>query len=125
MPIAKGFKLPGAAGQLTIPDSGKLFVVFVASTLPETGQSWCPDVRAAMPVLEAEFSGEDKPELKIVEVGQVPEWRKPDNVYRTKWSVNSVPTLARFEQVDGDIKETGRLVEGELLDSKAFKKFVS
>lgn len=52
-------------------------------------------------------------------------WRKPDNVYRTKWSVNSVPTLVRFEQVDGDIKETGRLVEGELLDSKAFKKFVS
>ena len=43
-------------------------------------------------------------------------WRRPDNVYRKKWNVTNVPTLVRYEQVSGEIRETGRLVEGHILD---------
>lgn len=45
-------------------------------------------------------------------------YKTPDNFYRTNWNINFVPTLARYERVDGEVKETGRLVEGELLDKK-------
>lgn len=34
-------------------------------------------------------------------------------MYRTKWSVNAVPQLVRYQRVDGEVKATGRLVEDE------------
>ena len=32
-------------------------------------------------------------------------------MYRTKWGVNAVPQLVRYQRVGGEIKATGRLVE--------------
>ena len=55
----------------------------------------------------------------------VSRWRKPTFVFHTKWNVNNLPTLVRFQEVDGQVQETGRLVESEILDSKALEKFVS
>lgn len=46
-------------------------------------------------------------------------------MFRTKWNVNAIPTLVRFELVDGNVKETGRLVEGQILDRARLSKFVS
>jgi hypothetical protein len=46
-------------------------------------------------------------------------------VHRTKWNVNAVPTLVRYQRIDGEVKETGRLVEGELLDQKKLKELVA
>lgn len=43
-------------------------------------------------------------------------WRDPKNVYRTNWKVLNVPALVRYEEVKGEITETGRLIEGEILD---------
>jgi hypothetical protein len=51
-------------------------------------------------------------------------WKDLSNVYRTKWNVNNVPTLVRFENVNGTVKETGRLVEGDILDRKKLGEFV-
>lgn len=52
-------------------------------------------------------------------------WRDLSNTHRTKWNVNAVPTLVRYQWVDGQVKETGRLIEGELLDQKKLKDFIS
>lgn len=35
-----------------------------------------------------------------------------------------MPTLVRYQRVDGEVKETGRLVEGELLDEKKMRNLV-
>lgn len=43
-------------------------------------------------------------------------WRDPKNVYRTNWKVLNVPALVRYEEVKGEITETGRLIEEEILD---------
>lgn len=51
-------------------------------------------------------------------------WRVPTNVFRTIWGVHNVPTLVRYERVDGEIKETGRLVEGEILDQGKLKALI-
>lgn len=52
-------------------------------------------------------------------------WKDPKNVYRTKWNVHSTPTLARYERVDGKVKEVGRLEEAEILDSKKLKDLIT
>lgn len=73
MPIISNFKLPASASALDRPkeySAPPFFITFVASNLPETGESWCPDVRAALPVLQEAFAAADTPEMAIVEVGQ-------------------------------------------------------
>lgn len=52
-------------------------------------------------------------------------WRDPENIYRTKWNVNSVPTLVRYERVDGKVKEVARLEESEILDSKRLHNLIN
>ncbi|RAL11723.1 DUF953 domain protein [Aspergillus homomorphus CBS 101889] len=125
MPLITDFNLPSSAKQLQVPENAQaLFIVFVASDDPATGQSWCPDVRAAWPVLETTFSPADAPRLAAVEVGQKPEWKDPGNIYRTTWKVPCIPTLVRYEIVNGETVETGRLVEGEILDQKRLGEFI-
>ncbi|KAF2015055.1 hypothetical protein BU24DRAFT_423971 [Aaosphaeria arxii CBS 175.79] len=126
MPIFDHYKVPSSAQALPLPEepSAKTFICFIASTDPKTNQAWCPDVRAALPVLKRAFGGETAPELRYVHVGQIPEWRSSDNVYRKKWGVKSVPTLARYERIDGKVQETGKLEEGEILDSKKLKSLL-
>lgn len=51
-------------------------------------------------------------------------WRVQTNVYRTVWNVHNVPTLVRYENVGGEVKETGRLVEGEILDDTKLQKLI-
>lgn len=62
--------------------------------------------------------------MAFVEVGQRPEWRVQTNVYRTVWNVHNVPTLVRYENVGGEVNETGRLVEGEILDDTKLQKLL-
>jgi hypothetical protein len=52
-------------------------------------------------------------------------WKKDTCVFRTKWNVHNVPTLVRFEVVDEAVKETGRLIEDEILDGKMLQELVS
>nr|ACG47569.1 thioredoxin-like protein 5 [Zea mays] len=127
MPIITDYKLPNSADALDLPadSNSPFFIAFLASRDPSTGRPWCPDVIAALPYLEATFSAEGSPRAAFIEVGQRPEWRDPRNVYRAKWNVNNTPTLARYERVDGKVKEVGRLVEAEILDSKRLKNFIT
>ncbi|KAH8694175.1 hypothetical protein BGW36DRAFT_430195 [Talaromyces proteolyticus] len=125
MPVITDFSLPTSAESLNLPTDSVFFISFHASVDANTGKPWCPDVVAALPPLTAAFSVNDAPQVAFVEVGQRPEWRDPSNVFRTKWNVNSVPTLARYERVDGKVKEVGRLVESEILDQKKLKKLIT
>lgn len=147
MPIQDHFPLPSSAQELPLGDdsTAKLFIAFISSKDPTTKQSWCPDVRAALPRLDAEFTGRHRPELAYVHVGQRPEyvpnrgrrapteyrvtncslrWKIPNNLYRKVWNVNFVPTLVRYQRVNGKVVEKGRLVEGELLDPGKLRTLV-
>ncbi|KAL4974636.1 hypothetical protein BDW66DRAFT_139296 [Aspergillus desertorum] len=129
MPVTTTFTLPSSPESLSLPVNSEnatstFFISFHASVDQATGKPWCPDVVAAIPHLNEVFSAPGSPDVAFVEVGQKPEWRDLSNVYRTKWSVNNVPTLVRFENVAGTVKETGRLVEGEILDRKKLGDFV-
>ncbi|KAJ5660859.1 uncharacterized protein N7484_000231 [Penicillium longicatenatum] len=125
MPIIRDFALPANAQLLELPEgSPKFFIAFVSSDDPVTSQPWCPDVRAALPHINAAFAG-DAPTVAIVPVGQKPEWRDPKNVYRTNWNINNVPALVRFEVVEGKVSATGKLIEGEILDKAKLGAFLA
>lgn len=51
-------------------------------------------------------------------------WSNPRNVYRTTWGTNNIPALVRYEQVNGKVTETGRLVEAEILNRKRLREFI-
>ncbi|OHW92574.1 DUF953 domain-containing protein [Colletotrichum incanum] len=127
MPINSSFTLPEAANALILPESptAAFFITFTTSDHPDTGVSWCPDVRAALPHIKAAFSADSAPEMAFVEVGQRPEWKISTNVFRTKWNVHNVPTIVRYQRLDGEVRETGRLVEDEILDEKRLKDLIS
>ncbi|PYH29286.1 thioredoxin-like protein [Aspergillus neoniger CBS 115656] len=124
MPLISNFQLPASANLLEVSADKKLFLAFVSSADPATGQAWCPDVRAAWPKIEEAFSGQDGPKVGVVEVGQKPEWKDPQNAYRTRWNVNNIPALVRYESVNGEVVETGRLVEGEILNQEKLSEFI-
>jgi len=51
-------------------------------------------------------------------------WKKTDNTFRVDWDVHNVPVLVRYQRVDGKVKETGRLVEDEILDEKKLYELI-
>ncbi|KAJ5155454.1 hypothetical protein N7492_008257 [Penicillium capsulatum] len=126
MPVLETFAVPASANLLELPDNpdASIFIAFVSGKDLNTKLPWCPDVRAALPHLTTAFTAEDAPTLVIVEVGKIPEWRDPKNAYRTNWAVNNIPTLARYQRVNGVVSETGRLVEGQILDKDGLRKFI-
>ncbi|GKZ51771.1 hypothetical protein AbraIFM66951_007076 [Aspergillus brasiliensis] len=126
MPLIPNYPLPITANDLPIPHGEKFFLVFISSADPSTGQAWCPDVRAAWPKIVEAFSGQDdeSPRVGVVEVGQKPEWKDPQNPYRTRWGVNCIPALVRYQRASTGVLETGRLVEGEILDQERLSEFI-
>lgn len=99
MTILKSFPLPSSPSALQIPNEkekdsppSNFFIAFLASKDPLTNQPWCPDVRAALPILEATFQepttsqGEEEgkkegekstttpPVVAFIEVGQKTEY---------------------------------------------------
>jgi hypothetical protein len=51
-------------------------------------------------------------------------WKALDNVYRKEWNINAVPTLVRYQRVGREVKETGRLVEADVVNDSKFSEFV-
>ncbi|CAG8142585.1 unnamed protein product [Penicillium nalgiovense] len=124
MPITKNLTLPSSTKELALTSASKLFIAFISSPDPITKQPWCPDVRDAMPHINKTFAADDAPELAIIEVGQKPEWNNPQNVYRTTWATKNIPALVRYGKVNGEVTETGRLVEGEILNNQKLLDFI-
>lgn len=38
--------------------------------------------------------------------------------------MNNIPALVRYESVNGEVVETGRLVEGEILNQEKLSEFI-
>ncbi|KAF3917218.1 hypothetical protein ABW20_dc0108209 [Dactylellina cionopaga] len=97
-----------------------LFVLFVASEDPVTNQPWCPDVRAAVPVVHNAFEADGKVHnLLTVKVGSKLEWREPKNAFRVHWGLQAIPTMSKYSlmEVEGNKFVAVRmLVEAECLD---------
>ncbi|KAH6629097.1 hypothetical protein C7974DRAFT_393833 [Boeremia exigua] len=127
MPIQHDFQLPAAAQDLPLANdaTSELFLCFISSTDPTTNQPWCPDVRAALPRLEKVFAGADAPGLAYVHVGQKPEWKDLENVYRKKWNVKALPQLVRYQRVGGEVRKVGSLVENDVNDDAKLLDFVT
>ncbi|KAH9863989.1 hypothetical protein J1614_009922, partial [Plenodomus biglobosus] len=111
-------------------------LIFLSSADPVTGELWCPDVRAAMPVLGRVFGGPgagrggDEGDVVDVDGGWVwvggrEEYKSPTNTHRTAWQINAIPCVVRYERVDGVVREVGRLVEGEVLEEEALRALVA
>lgn len=73
MTILTDYKLPKSAEKLPDAKEGHFFLAFLASKDPSTSRPWCPDVNAALPVLEKIFTEHDTPTVGFIEVGQKPE----------------------------------------------------
>ncbi|KAL7425239.1 hypothetical protein Q5752_000927 [Cryptotrichosporon argae] len=95
------------------------FLIFYSSV--ENGKMWCPDCRDVEATVKRAFDGDDKPKGIIYWVGNRTEWRTPSNKARVDWNVHNVPTILRIEAG----KETGRLTEGEILDSAKLKALLT
>ncbi|KAL4962461.1 uncharacterized protein BDV14DRAFT_106382 [Aspergillus stella-maris] len=105
-------------------DDTPFFLAFLASTDPATNKPWCPDVEAALPRLNETFVDSGARCCGYVHVGQKDAWKDLSNVFRTEWGVKCVPTLVRYEVVDGEVRDVGRLEEGEILDAEKLRGFV-
>ncbi|KAJ5292938.1 Riboflavin synthase-like beta-barrel [Penicillium atrosanguineum] len=127
MPITMNPTLPSSPKELALSNGpgSKLFIAFISSPDPTTKQAWCPDVRAALPHINEAFTGSDAPTLSLIEVGQKPEWNNLQNVYRTTWGTKNIPALVRYQQVNGEVAETGRLVEGEIMNKEGLRAFIA
>lgn len=55
----------------------------------------------------------------------VSRWKDLKNIYRTQWKVNNVPALVRYQRVNGEVSETGRLIEAEILDKAKLQAFLA
>ncbi|KAJ5460195.1 uncharacterized protein N7458_001747 [Penicillium daleae] len=127
MPIIKNFTLPASARLLEVPDApnAKLFLAFISGDDVITKQPWCPDVRAALPHIDAAFTAPDAPTVALVSVGEKPVWKDPKNIYRTQWNVNNVPALVRYQRINGEVSETARLIEAEILNKAKLEAFLA
>jgi hypothetical protein len=51
-------------------------------------------------------------------------WKVPDNVYRKDWGLKAIPTLTRYQRVNGEVTATGQLVETEVSDEEKLARFI-
>ncbi|WVO15001.1 hypothetical protein L204_102644 [Cryptococcus depauperatus] len=94
------------------------YIVFYSSIVD--GQMWCSDCRAVESTVKEAFDGPDKPNAAVYWVGNVRDWRTPNNSVRVDWNVNSIPTILRIDEG----KETARLVKDEILDKSRLAAFL-
>ncbi|KAF5024376.1 hypothetical protein F66182_3563 [Fusarium sp. NRRL 66182] len=94
------------------------YIAYIASGEPP----WCPDVRNALPALNAVFGGASAPKLYLVRVGLRDEWKDPKNKFRhPPYSLQGVPTVVKVKngkEVErlGDKASQSQDSLGKLLD---------
>ncbi|KAJ7492350.1 hypothetical protein FB451DRAFT_1218029 [Mycena latifolia] len=98
-----------ATDPASLEDRPEEFFIFYSDIVD--GQMWCPDCRAVDDVVQKTFAGSESPAAVIVYVGNKPEWKAVDNLFRGEpFNIRSIPTIVRLKEK----KEVGRLVEGEI-----------
>jgi len=101
----------------------KTFALFTAALQEDTGEPWCPDARAAEPVI---FEALDAPGVPAaVVVCRLPreDWKNTaaPHAYRAAVGLTNLPTLLSWETTAG---ETGRLVEDECKELQRVVHFI-
>lgn len=95
-----------------------LLALFFGNRDPATGESWCSDCRAALPVVMRVAERTEGAVLLFCNVGVRDQWKeKPENPYRTSAvsHVKCIPTLIRYNSG----VESARLEEGQILNEEA------
>ncbi|KAI8900564.1 hypothetical protein BC833DRAFT_581358 [Globomyces pollinis-pini] len=93
--------------------NARVFVLFFANEVPETGKSWCPDCVKADPMIKETLNKLDNAVLIEAAAGDRPRYRTNPHPYKTddQIALKAVPTLIEWNQT-GPVK---RLVEAECL----------
>ncbi|KAJ7361463.1 hypothetical protein DFH08DRAFT_844274 [Mycena albidolilacea] len=87
------------------------FLIFYADIVD--GKMWCSDCRAVDDNIRKTFTGSDSisPTAAIVYVGNKPNWKSLDNVFRGEpFKITDVPTIVKIREG----KEVARLVDQEI-----------
>ncbi|KAK9415215.1 hypothetical protein SUNI508_02063 [Seiridium unicorne] len=98
------------------------YVFFICDNDASTGKPWCPDVRAAIPIVQKYFEKRSE-EILVVSVGQRPEWKKADNPFRTDWELKAIPTMVKYTRTEDGISRK-QVVENEILNEGNLKALV-
>ncbi|KAJ7184039.1 hypothetical protein B0H12DRAFT_835068 [Mycena haematopus] len=94
------------------------FLIFYADVVD--GKMWCSDCRAVDDQVRKTFTDSPTSAAVIVYVGNKPDWKATDNVFRGEpFKLTAIPTIIRIREG----KEVGRLVEKEI--SPKLADFVS
>ncbi|KAK0640660.1 hypothetical protein B0T16DRAFT_393082 [Cercophora newfieldiana] len=100
------------------------YIFFIVDNDAATGQPWCPDVRAAIPVVDKYFAEHPDLSVSAVSVGSRPEWKDPTNskVWRSTWGLGAVPTLVKYTRAENGILQE-QLVEGDAANVRKLAAF--
>ncbi|KAJ6621145.1 hypothetical protein B0H10DRAFT_1017224 [Mycena sp. CBHHK59/15] len=97
------------ADPASLTDRPEGFLIFYANVVD--GQMWCSDCRAVDDVVRTTFTAPNAPLAVIVYVGNKPEWKALDNVFRVEpFNIKEIPTIIKLREK----KEIGRLVDAEI-----------
>jgi len=98
------------------------FLIFFSSRLAESNLPWCPDCVAVEDLVRKTFGSERGPSAVLVYVGQISEWKTPDNIFRKEpWKVRAIPTIIKLDKAG---EEIARLVDGQNSISEELSSFV-
>lgn len=88
---------------ITDHDKSNTIFLFVASTDPQTNDSWCPDCVKCKPLFDKvldDFKFNELLQVAFVQVGHRQEWRASQNPYRShELEITNVPTLFSMKTV--------------------------
>lgn len=109
--------------QERLPEVGaSTYIFFICDNDSSTGQPWCPDVRVALPIVKKFFSMRAE-DVSVVSVGSIAEWKSPKSIFRTKWDLTAIPSLAKYTRTADGITQS-QLVDDGCKDSAQLKTFV-
>ncbi|KAH8677694.1 hypothetical protein BX600DRAFT_450509 [Xylariales sp. PMI_506] len=106
-----------------IPQVGESkYLLFISDNDNSTGQPWCPDVRAALPVLRKFFDKRDI-EVSTIKVGSLPVWRDKNNKFRKNFGLTAIPALVKYTKTEDGVVQA-QLLEDECKKEDKIKKFI-
>ncbi|KAK4445225.1 hypothetical protein QBC34DRAFT_413452 [Podospora aff. communis PSN243] len=127
LPQVDASSLPSSPDGLKdgLPKAGdSTYLFFIVGNDEATGQPWCPDVRAALPVVEKYFAQHPDLDISTVSVGSRPEWKDPERskLWRSTWGIRAVPTLVKYTRTEEGISQE-QLVELDAAVEENVEKF--
>ncbi|KAG5445517.1 Thioredoxin domain-containing protein 17 [Clonorchis sinensis] len=118
-------QLEACAGS-ALAKNRRVFIYFFGKTDPQTGKSWCPDVRRAEPTVLKGLKVTNESDLFIwCEVGDRDEWIIPENPFKKHHvlRLKEIPTLVSLASHDGIIDVKSRLIGNDCKKVRMVEEF--